>query len=45
MIVAKAKEIADGLRAKGFTVILDDREEYTPGWKFNQWRRKASQSA
>ena len=40
MIVAKAKEIAETLKAKGFTVILDDREEYTPGWKFNQWELK-----
>jgi prolyl-tRNA synthetase len=40
MIVAKAREIAETLRAKGFTVILDDREEYTPGWKFNQWELK-----
>ncbi len=39
-IVAKAKEIAETLRAKGFSVILDDRQEYTPGWKFNQWELK-----
>jgi prolyl-tRNA synthetase len=39
-IVAKAREIAETLRAKGFTVILDDRQEYTPGWKFNQWELK-----
>jgi prolyl-tRNA synthetase len=39
-IGAKAKEISDGLKAKGFSVILDDRPEYTPGWKFNQWELK-----
>ena len=39
-IAAKAKEIAETLKAKGFSVILDDREEYTPGWKFNQWELK-----
>jgi len=39
-IIAKAKEIAETLKAKGFTVILDDRQEYTPGWKFNQWELK-----
>jgi prolyl-tRNA synthetase len=39
-VVAKAKEMAETLRAKGFSVVLDDREEYTPGWKFNQWELK-----
>ena len=43
-INAKAKEISESLKAKGFSVILDDRGEYTPGWKFNQWELKASQS-
>jgi len=40
MIVAKAKEIAGKLSANGFSVVLDEREEYTPGWKFNQWELK-----
>jgi prolyl-tRNA synthetase len=39
-IVAKAKEILEKLKEKGITVILDDREEYTPGWKFNEWELK-----
>jgi prolyl-tRNA synthetase len=39
-ISAKAKEIQQKLIAKGFTVTLDDRGEYTPGWKFNQWELK-----
>jgi prolyl-tRNA synthetase len=39
-ITAKAKEIADKLQAKGLSIILDDRGEYTPGWKFNQWELK-----
>ncbi|MFB3889264.1 MAG: proline--tRNA ligase [Candidatus Bathyarchaeia archaeon] len=39
-ITAKAKEIADKLKQKGIAVVLDDREEYTPGWKFNQWELK-----
>ncbi len=25
---------------KGFSVLLDDREGYTPGWKFNEWEMK-----
>ena len=39
-VAAKSKEIAEILKAKGFSVILDDREAYTPGWKFNQWELK-----
>ncbi len=39
-IAAKAKEIAEMLKVKDVSVVLDDREEYTPGWKFNQWELK-----
>ncbi|MGD6807116.1 MAG: proline--tRNA ligase [Candidatus Bathyarchaeia archaeon] len=39
-IAAKSKEIQANLKAKGISVILDDRGEYTPGWKFNQWELK-----
>ena len=39
-IAAKTKEIAATLKAKGVSVILDDRNEYTPGWKFHQWELK-----
>jgi prolyl-tRNA synthetase len=39
-IAAKTKQIQATLQAKGLTVILDDRNEYTPGWKFNQWELK-----
>jgi prolyl-tRNA synthetase len=39
-IAAKTKEIAEKLRAKGVSVILDDRNEYTPGWKFHEWELK-----
>jgi prolyl-tRNA synthetase len=39
-IAAKAKEIQLTLQARGYSVILDDRQEYTPGWKFNQWELK-----
>ena len=38
-IAAKTKEIA-GNSPKGLSVILDDRNEYTPGWKFHQWELK-----
>jgi prolyl-tRNA synthetase len=39
-IASKTKEIAETLRSKGWSVVLDDRNEYTPGWKFNQWELK-----
>lgn len=34
-IVAMAKTVKEAL--KGFSVVLDEREEYTAGWKFNHW--------
>jgi prolyl-tRNA synthetase len=39
-IAEKTKQIAETLKAKGISVILDDRHEYTPGWKFHQWELK-----
>ena len=37
-IVKKANEIKSKL--KGYDVELDDRDGYTPGWKFNEWELK-----
>jgi prolyl-tRNA synthetase len=37
-VLKKSKEIARGLKKYG--VILDDREGYSPGWKFNEWEMK-----
>jgi prolyl-tRNA synthetase len=39
-IAAKAKEYYTALKQNGLAVVLDDREEYTPGWKFNHWELK-----
>ena len=39
-IIAKAKEIAKKLKAKNYSVEIDDRDGYTPGWKFNEWELK-----
>jgi prolyl-tRNA synthetase len=39
-IMTKAKELHKKLETKGIAVILDDRQEYTPGWKFNEWELK-----
>jgi len=37
-VIAKAHEIKRMLEE--FNPILDDRNEYTPGWKFNEWEMK-----
>ena len=37
-LLKKAKEIQKSL--KNQKVELDDREEYSPGWKFNEWEIK-----
>ena len=39
-ITDMTKEIAETLKAKGVRTLLDDRNEYTPGWKFHQWELK-----
>jgi prolyl-tRNA synthetase len=39
-VLAKAKEIFEKLQKTGIAVVLDDRTEYTPGWKFNDWELK-----
>jgi len=39
-ITKKAKEVANKLQADNISCVLDDRPEYTPGWKFNEWELK-----
>jgi len=39
-IQAKAIEAYKKLQKQGILVVLDDRSEYTPGWKFNEWELK-----
>jgi len=36
----KAEELKAELEVNGFSVVVDDREGYTPGWKFNEWELK-----
>ena len=38
-VLEYASKIRDELRVK-FRVYLDDRVEYTPGWKYNHWELK-----
>ncbi len=39
-VLRRAKEITSHLAGQGIRIHLDDREEYSPGWKFNQWEMK-----
>ena len=38
IVLEKAREISESLR--DFSVYLDDRDGYTPGFKFNEWELK-----
>jgi prolyl-tRNA synthetase len=40
VILNKAQEVSERLNQNGITTIIDDRTEYTPGWKFNEWELK-----
>jgi prolyl-tRNA synthetase len=39
---AKVREAVEGVKEelKGLRYEFDDRETYTPGWKFNEWEQK-----
>jgi prolyl-tRNA synthetase len=39
-VLQAAAAVADGLRAAGVRVRVDDRPEYRPGFKFNEWELK-----
>lgn len=39
-LISKSREITIQLKEKGISTVLDDRQEYTPGWKFNYWELK-----
>jgi prolyl-tRNA synthetase len=39
-VLPKAREIRDQLQAAGLRVMLDDRDAYTPGWKFAEWEMR-----
>ncbi|MFA6462097.1 MAG: proline--tRNA ligase [Candidatus Woesearchaeota archaeon] len=39
-VIAEAKKIEKELTEKGIRAYLDDRDGYTPGWKFNEWEVK-----
>ena len=39
-VLKEAQKIKLSLEKKGISVHLDDREGYSPGWKFNEWEMK-----
>ncbi len=39
VVLKKSREIMDKIKDK-FSVETDEREEYSPGWKFNEWELK-----
>ncbi|MFO7941614.1 MAG: proline--tRNA ligase [Bacillota bacterium] len=39
-VLDAARALRAELREDGFRIHLDDREEYTPGWKFNEWEMR-----
>ncbi|HLG24569.1 MAG TPA: proline--tRNA ligase, partial [Candidatus Nanoarchaeia archaeon] len=39
-IIESAREAVKRLKDKNYSVELDDRDGYTPGWKFNEWEMK-----
>src|SRR4051794_18272558 len=39
-VLPKAREIRDALAAQGVRVMLDDRDEYSPGWKYAEWEMR-----
>jgi prolyl-tRNA synthetase len=39
-VLPRAREIQADLRRQGIRVMLDDRDAYTPGWKFAEWEMR-----
>jgi prolyl-tRNA synthetase len=39
-VLPRAQAIRDELAASGVRVMLDDRDAYTPGWKFAEWEMR-----
>jgi len=39
-VLGKAEKVGSQLRTKRIRVYIDEREGYTPGWKFNEWELK-----
>src|SRR5436309_14142177 len=40
VILETAHHIAEGLGKHSVRAYIDDREQYTPGWKYHEWEMK-----
>jgi prolyl-tRNA synthetase len=40
LTVGAARQVETELKAAGLRVHVDDRDQYRPGWKFNEWETK-----
>jgi prolyl-tRNA synthetase len=40
LVYEEVEEVSSLLSQGGFALYVDDREQYTPGWKFNEWEMK-----
>ena len=39
-VLPKARELEETLRRSGIRTYLDDRDGFTPGWKFSEWEMR-----
>jgi prolyl-tRNA synthetase len=39
-VLPRVREVAGDLRAQGIRVHVDDRDTFTPGWKFAEWEMR-----
>ncbi|MDI6697911.1 MAG: proline--tRNA ligase [Candidatus Saccharicenans sp.] len=39
-VLPVARKLKDSLQQAGYRTHLDDRSEYTPGWKFSEWEMR-----
>src|SRR3989344_5992559 len=39
-VLKEVQKIKEALEKKGISVHMDDRDGYSPGWKFNEWEMK-----
>jgi prolyl-tRNA synthetase len=41
-VIKKCEEVGSRLQATGISTLVDKRDHYTPGWKFNEWELKGA---
>ncbi len=39
-VISTAEDLRNKLESYGFSVLLDKREQYTPGWKYSDWEMR-----